>query len=137
MGKSLIRIPSFIGEETPVARWVASYLAARGYEVELQEVEPGWFQTVAILKGSGRGRSLMFNGHLDINPLAAGWTRDPFDPWIEGNKLYGAGIRNMKSGVASMIHAAEAIRTSGIRLSGDLVIACVLANCKAAWVPNT
>ena len=73
--KSLIRIPSFIGEETPAARWVASYLTARGYEVELQEVEPGWFQTVAVLKGSARGRSLMFNGHLDINPIAAGWTR--------------------------------------------------------------
>jgi acetylornithine deacetylase len=127
LAKSLIRIPSFIGEETPAARWVASYLTARGYEVELQEVEPGWFQTVAVLKGSGQGRSLMFNGHLDINPLAAGWTRNPFDPWIEGNKLYGAGSRNMKSGVASMIHAAEAIRASGIRLAGDLVIACVLA----------
>ena len=127
LAKSLIRIPSFIGEETPVARWVASYLAARGYEVELQEVEPGWFQTIAVLKGSGRGRSLMFNGHLDINPLAAGWTRDPFDPWVEGNRLYGAGSRNMKSGVASMIHAAEAIRQSGMRLAGDLVIACVLA----------
>jgi acetylornithine deacetylase len=127
LAKSLIRIPSFIGEETPVARWIASHLAARGYEVELQEVEPGWFQTVAILKGSGRGRSLMFNGHLDINPLAAGWTRDPLDPWVEGNRLYGAGSRNMKSGVASMIHAAEAIRQSGMRLAGDLVIACVLA----------
>jgi acetylornithine deacetylase len=127
LGKSLIRIPSFIGEETPIARWVASYLSARGYEVELQEVEPGWFQTVAIMKGAGRGRSLMFNGHLDINPLAAGWTRDPFDPWIEGNKLYGAGIRNMKSGVASMLHAAEAVRKSGVRLVGDLVIACVVA----------
>ena len=127
LGKSLIRIPSFIGEETPIARWVASYLASRGYEVELQEVEPGWFQTMAILQGSGRGRSLMFNGHLDINPLATGWTRDPFDPWVEGHKLYGAGSRNMKGGVAAMIHAAEAVRTSGIRLAGDLVIACVLA----------
>jgi acetylornithine deacetylase/succinyl-diaminopimelate desuccinylase-like protein len=34
------------------------------------------------LEGIGAGRSLMFNGHLDINPIAAGWTRDPFDPWI-------------------------------------------------------
>jgi acetylornithine deacetylase len=127
LGKSLIRIPSFIGEETPAARWVASYLAARGYEVELQEVEPGRFQAVAILKGAGRGRSLMFNGHLDMNPLASGWTRNPFDPWVEANKLHGAGIRNMKSGVASMIHAAESIRKSGIRLAGDLVIACVVA----------
>ena len=127
LGKSLVRIPSFIGQETELARWTASYLSERGYEVELQEVEPGWFQTVATLKGSGQGPSIMFNGHLDINPLATGWTRDPFDPWVEGNKLCGAGIRNMKSGVASMIHAAEAIRKSGLSLAGDIVIACVLA----------
>lgn len=126
LAKSLVRIPSFIGEETPAARWVASYLSSRGYEVDLQEVEQGWFQTVATLKGSGRGRSLMFNGHLDINPLATGWTRDPFDPWQEANRLYGAGIRNMKSGVASMIHAAEAVRRSGVSLPGDIVVACVL-----------
>ena len=127
LGKSLVRIPSFIGEETPIARWVANYFSGKGYTVDLQEVEKGWFQTVATLKGAGRGRSLMFNGHLDINPLASGWARDPFDPWIEGNRLYGAGIRNMKCGVASMIHAAEAIRRSGVTLGGDLVIACVLA----------
>ena len=127
LGKSLVRIPSFIGKETPAARWVAAYLSDRGYEVELQEVEKGWFQTVATLKGSGQGTSIMFNGHLDINPLATGWTRNPFDPWVEGNRLYGAGIRNMKSGVASMIHAADAIRKSGMGLAGDIVIACVLA----------
>ena len=127
LGKALVRIPSFIGEETPLARWVASYLSSRGYDVELQEVERGWYQTVATLKGSGGGRSIMFNGHLDNNPLAAGWSRDPFDPWVDGNRLYGAGIRNMKSGVASMIHAAEAIRKSGVKLRGDIVIACVLA----------
>ena len=127
LGKALVRIPSFIGEETPIARWVASYLSSRGYDVELQEVERGWYQTVATLKGSGGGRSIMFNGHLDNNPLAVGWARDPFDPWVDGNRLYGAGIRNMKSGVASMIHAAEAIRKSGVKLRGDLVIACVLA----------
>ncbi|MCH8348472.1 MAG: hypothetical protein IH901_08295 [Proteobacteria bacterium] len=57
LGKSLVRIPSFIGEETPAARWVASYLSSRGYEVDLQEVEKGWFQTVATLKGSGKGRA--------------------------------------------------------------------------------
>ena len=127
LAKSLVRIPSLIGEETALARWVAGYLSPRGYEVELQEVERGWFQTVATLKGSGQGPSLMFNGHLDNNPVAAGWTRNPYDPWVEENRLHGAGIRNMKSGVASMIHAAEAIRKSGVSLAGDIVIACVLA----------
>ncbi len=77
-GKALVRIPSLIGEETPIARWVASFLSSRGYGVELQEVEKGWFQTVATLKGTGGGRSIMFNGHLDINPLASGWLKNPF-----------------------------------------------------------
>jgi acetylornithine deacetylase len=136
LAKSLVRIPSLIGEETALARWVAGYLSPRGYEVELQEVERGWFQTVATLKGSGQGPSLMFNGHLDNNPVAAGWTRNPYDPWVEENRLHGAGIRNMKSGVASMIHAAEAIRKSGVSLAGDIVIACVLAELQGGLGTN-
>ena len=127
LGKSLIKIPSPIGEETAAARWTAEYMKARGLEVELQEVEPGWFQAVGVIRGSGGGRSIMFNGHLDSNPIAAGWTRNPYEPWVEGNRLYGAGIRNMKSGVASMIHAADAIIKSGVRFRGDVVVACVLA----------
>ena len=127
LGKDLIRIPSKIGEETPVARWTAEYMKSRGLEVELQEVEPGWFQAIGVIKGSGGGRSIMLNGHLDSNPIAAGWTRNPYDPWVEGNRLFGAGIRNMKSGVASMIHAADAIIKSGVKLRGDVVVACVLA----------
>ena len=127
LGKSLVSIPSPIGEETPVARWVGEYMKSLGFDVELQEVERGWFQAVGVIKGSGGGRSIMFNGHLDSNPIAAGWTRNPYEPWVEGNRLYGAGIRNMKSGVASMIHAADAIKKSGTKLRGDIVVACVLA----------
>ncbi len=121
----LISIPSFKGQETDAARFLADFFNVRGYEVHLQEVEPGRFQTIAVLKGSGGGRSLMFNGHIDINPIANKWQRDPWTPNIEGDRLYGAGIRNMKSGVAAMIEAAEAVRLSGTPLAGDLVVACV------------
>src|SRR5438552_3253539 len=114
-----VRIPSFCPDETPVARFLAEYFRERGYAVELQEVEPGRFQTIATLRGTGGGRSLMLNGHLDINSLARGWTRDPFDPWIEGDRLYGHGIQNMKGGVATMIEAVEAIRRAGFRAAGD------------------
>jgi acetylornithine deacetylase len=126
LAQELIKIPSFKTEETAVARYLGDYFRQRGYEVQLQEVEPGRFQTVAVLKGSDGGKSLMFNGHLDIDPLAFGWKRDPWTPRMEDDRLYGAGIRNMKGGVASMIEAAEAIRRSGIRLKGDLVVACVV-----------
>ncbi|MBI4336691.1 MAG: M20/M25/M40 family metallo-hydrolase [Chloroflexi bacterium] len=126
LAEELIKIPSFKTEETLVARFLADYLGQRGYQVQLQEVEAGRFQTVAILKGSGGGKSLMFNGHIDIDPLALGWKRDPWRPQVEGDRLYGAGIRNMKGGVAAMIGAAEAVRRSGVKPRGDIVIACVV-----------
>lgn len=126
LAKSLCEFPSFKTEETEAARFLADYLSQRGYDVQLQEVDPGRFQTIATLNGTGGGKSLMFNGHIDIDPIADGWKRDPWKPVVEGDRLYGGGIRNMKSGDASMIQAAEAIRKAGVRLKGDLVIACVV-----------
>ena len=125
LAQDLIRTPSYKTEETDAARLLGDYFRERGYEVEMQEVEPGRFQTIAVLRGTGGGKSLMLNGHIDIDPLAMGWKRDPWTPVVEDDRLYGAGIRNMKSGVAAMIEAAEAIRRSGVRLRGDLVVACV------------
>ncbi len=121
----LVKIPSFCPDETPVARFLADYFRARRYDVTVQEVEPGRLQTIATLTGAGRGKSLMFNGHTDINSLTLGGTRDPWTPTVEGDRLYGHGVQNMKGGVASMIMAAEAIRRAGVRLQGDLVLACV------------
>ena len=126
LAKKLIQTPSFKTEETQVARLLGEFFNERGYEVELQEVEPGRYQTIATLRGTGGGRSLMLNGHIDIDPLAMGWRRDPWTPQIEGDRLFGAGVRNMKSGVAAMIEAAEAVRRSGVRLKGDVVLACVV-----------
>lgn len=122
----LIRIPSVCPNETPVALFLRDYFSSRGYQVILQEVEPGRNQTIATLKGAGTGPSLMFNGHIDINSLTRGGARDPWTPVVEGDRLYGHGIQNMKGGVASMITAAEAIRQSGVKLQGDLVLACVV-----------
>ncbi len=67
----------------------------------------------------------MLNGHTDINALTRRWRRDPWTPTLEGDRLYGHGVQNMKGGLASIIMAAEAIRRSGVRLAGDLVVACV------------
>jgi acetylornithine deacetylase len=126
LASELIKIPSFKPEETPVATFLAGFFGEKGYKVELQEVEPGRFQTIATLVGTGGGPSLMLNGHTDINSLTRRWRRDPWIPAVEGDRLYGHGVQNMKGGLASIIMAAEAVRTSGVRLKGDLVVACVV-----------
>jgi acetylornithine deacetylase len=125
LASALIRIPSFKTEETPVARFLDAFFRERGYDVDLQEIEPGRFQAIATLRGTGGGASLMLNGHTDINALTRRWRRDPWTPTLEGDRLYGHGVQNMKGGLASIIMTAEAIRRSGVRLAGDLVIACV------------
>ena len=124
LASELIKIPSFKLEETPVATFLADFFGSRGYKVDLQEVEPGRFQTIATLEGTGGGTSLMLNGHTDINSLTRRWRRDPWVPVVEGDRLYGHGVQNMKGGLASIIKAAEAVRRSGVRLKGDLVGAC-------------
>jgi acetylornithine deacetylase len=125
LASALIRIPSFKMEETPVARFLAELFRERGYVVDLQEIEPGRLQTIATLRGTGGGASLMLNGHTDINALTRRWRRNPWRPTLEGDRLYGHGVQNMKGGLASIIMAAEAVRRSGVQLAGDLVVACV------------
>lgn len=126
LASDYIRIPSFKGEETPLARHMADWFLERGYEVDYDEVEPGRFQTIATLKGKGGGKSLMFNGHLDINSMTRGWDRDPWTPWVAGDKLFGHGVQNMKGGLATMIVAADAFRRADVALKGDIVLACVV-----------
>jgi len=119
---ALVSIPSFKTEETP---FLQRFFGERGYRVDMQEIEPGRWQTIATLRGSGGGASLMLNGHTDINALTRRWRRDPWTPTLEGDRLYGHGVQNMKGGLASIIMVAEAIRRAGVRLAGDLVVACV------------
>jgi len=96
-----------------------------GLETELSEVEDGRFQPIGRVKGAGGGYSLIFNGHMDTDVILLG-VKDPFVPRIEGRRLYGHGIFNMKSGVAAMVEAAVAIKKSGIELKGDLIVTPVV-----------
>jgi hypothetical protein len=111
LATALVRIPSYTTDETPVARFLDDFLRRAGLESRLQEVDPGRFQTLARLPGAGGGRSLMLNGHLDIDPIPGGWVRDPWTRTIEGDRFYGAGIFNMKAGVAAMVMARLGTQT--------------------------
>jgi acetylornithine deacetylase len=108
------------GEEE-IARFVAGWLEAAGLEVEVEEVAPGRFNTVGIARGSGGGRTLLLNAHLDTVGVA-GMER-PFEPAVEDGRLHGRGSYDMKAGLAAiMLAGAEAVR-AGVR--GDVIVAAV------------
>ncbi len=124
--KTLARMPSFTTEEQQVAAFLHDLFRREGFESQLMEVDPGRVQVVARLRGSGGGRSLMLNGHMDIDPLPSGMTRDPWTPTIEGDRFYGAGIGNMKGGLAAMIAGTLAAKRAAITRRGDVIVACVV-----------
>lgn len=126
LAKDLVRIPSFASEESEATRFLSEFMEKQGLNVEIQEVEEGRFQSIGWLEGDGEGPSLAFNGHIDISPLTLGYTRDPFTPYIENEKLYGHGIANMKAGVTANIMAATAVKRAGVELKGDLIVENVI-----------
>ncbi len=94
-----------------------------GMEVERTEA----WGLVGRLPGSGDGATLMLNGHIDVVPTGDpdAWVDDPFSGAFRGDRLLGRGSCDMKAGLIAAHWAAQAIRTSGVRLRGDLLVASV------------
>jgi acetylornithine deacetylase len=115
-------VPGAPGEEA-IARLLAGVLESWGFRVELHEAARGRANVVARIGARG-GRSLMFNGHLDVVGVD-GMTHAPFDAEERAGRLYGRGAADMKAGVAAMC-AAAARAARGGALAGELVVAAVV-----------
>jgi len=108
--------------EGEIARTLAAILDAWGFRVALQEVVAGRPNVVARI-GKPGGRSLMFNGHLDVVGVE-GMTHAPFDGLTIDGKMFGRGATDMKGGVAAMCCAAW--RAAQADLETELVVAAVV-----------
>jgi acetylornithine deacetylase len=107
--------------ELGVARFVAEWCERTGLETTLTELRPGRANVVAVARGSGGGRSLMLNAHLDTVGVT-GMT-DPFVPRLEDGRLYGRGSQDMKGSLAAcMLATADAARRG---LRGDVTLTAV------------
>ena len=93
-----------------------------GWDVTVTEVAPGRTSVVAVVAGHGPGRTLMFEGHVDVVTEGdpTGWSFDPFGGDVVDGRLRGRGSADMKSGVAAMIHAARAVEIGGF--AGRIVV---------------
>lgn len=121
----LCSIPSPAGSEMALGEAIASVLDPMdGVEVEFEEVVAGRPNLVATVRG-GKRAPLVLNGHLDASVYPTGWSRDPFTPWLEGDRLFAGGITDMSGGLAAMLAAVEGATGVG-PLPGDLVFQAVM-----------
>ena len=109
--------------EAEIARYVENWLRDAGLEVRIDEPEPGRPSVAARLPGSGGGRSLMLNAHIDTVDVDG--MAEPFSGAVRNGRLYGRGAYDMKGSLAACMAAAKALARDGRRLRGDLVIAAV------------
>jgi len=126
--KDMLRLPSFSRSraEADLAVFLEDYLREMGLDVRRQVVEDDRSNVIAVMKGRGGGRSLIFNGHMDVNPPAEGWSKDPFGGEIEDGYIYGIGAVNMKAGDAAFMIAAGAVKRMGVDLRGDVILSLVV-----------
>ncbi len=118
----MVSIPSYPGipaQERAVAEYIQRVFIEEGIPCHLQELTDDRVNVIATLKGSGGGRSLLFNGHTDTVP--------PYDmenacePYIEDGRLHGRGAADMKGPLATMMAAVIAVKRSGLSLGGDVI----------------
>jgi acetylornithine deacetylase/succinyl-diaminopimelate desuccinylase family protein len=114
------------GVEGEAAAYIARVMEVAGCSVELQEIEPGRPNVLARLKGTGGGRAVILNTHMDVVPAGVGWSEDPFEMVVKGDRAYGRGVMDAKGSLAAMMAAIEAVASTGIKLPGDIVLAAVI-----------
>ena len=107
--------------EGEIAGFVANWLTKAGLEVEIDEPKPGRPNVIGVVRGTGSGRSLLLNAHMDTVGVA-GMER-PHEPSIIGGRLYGRGAYDMKAGLASIMYAAANARK--LNLYGDVIVTAV------------
>jgi acetylornithine deacetylase len=107
--------------EVAVARFIAEWCERAGLDVVVEEAAPGRPNVIATARGSGGGRSLMLNGHMDT--VGVGGMSEPFSGRVEGGRVYGRGACDMKASLAASMLALE--RAARLGLRGDVVLTAV------------
>src|SRR5262249_36503380 len=107
--------------------YVGEFLAQLGFEIEGWDVGPSaTFPAhpliVARRPGTGGGRSIAFNGHVDVVPVGdtSAWSQDPFGGAIVDGRLYGRGAADMKGGIAAALWATRTALGGGLDPRGDI-----------------
>ena len=143
--QKLISFQSVTGQEGEIQAFAAETMRELGLIVDVFEPDvdrlrsyPGFLEpdlpfdgrpnVVGTWKGTGGGRSLLLNGHIDTVPLdpLSEWKTDPLAGEITDGKVVGRGASDMKSGVAAMTMAVQILKQMGVQLKGDVILEYVV-----------
>ncbi|MDN4523239.1 peptidase [Fictibacillus fluitans] len=143
--QEMVRKNSEQGNEKEVQLLVAKKLEEMGCEVDLWHPDEEEFlnhpyfcatrtdfsnspNVAAVIKGTGGGRSVVLNGHVDVVPPGdiKQWEHDPYSGSIQDGKLYGRGATDMKGGNLCLLLAMECIKDLKLELKGDVIFHSVM-----------
>ena len=143
--QQLIQSDSVTGNEAAIQAFIAQTLRGLGLTVDQFEPDPqilrhypgflepekpfgGRSNVVGVWKGTGGGRSLLLNGHVDTVPLepVSEWIYGPLSATVADGKVWGRGASDMKAGVAAMTMAVSILHGMGLRLRGDVILESVV-----------
>jgi len=122
----LVQIPTENppGNEKAAAQFLKPLLSKMGFKIKTLLSPKGRWNLLAEKSWGRGGRRLIFNGHLDVVPAgnSSQWKYPPFQGKLSRGKIYGRGSSDMKSGIASFIHALSTIERSKIPLHQGAVL---------------
>jgi acetylornithine deacetylase len=107
--------------EAALARFVAAWLEQHRVDVELEQLAPSRANVVGRVRGTGGGRSLLLNAHMDT--VGLGGPDGGLIARVDGNRLYGRGAQDMKGSLAAMLMVAAAV--VDLKLAGDVIVTAV------------
>jgi acetylornithine deacetylase len=144
---ALVRHPSLLGDEAGAQSHMAGVFAGLGLAVDQFQIDegkvsqhPAWSPSIVSYqgrtnvvgihhpRGPASGRSLILNGHIDVVPVGwpALWTTPPFEPCLDGDRLYGRGAADMKAGIVAFTMAFQALRRLGVEPAAPLYLQSVI-----------
>ena len=135
LGCDLTSIPSPTGREKAIGEFILNWFDTNGIKAVRQDVEFDRPNAVGVIKGDGTGLSLGFNGHTDTSftgteedrrMVAVMEPESELKGKIVDGKVQGLGISNMKGGVSAFMMAGKALKKSGVKLRGDVILAAVV-----------
>jgi acetylornithine deacetylase/succinyl-diaminopimelate desuccinylase-like protein len=122
----LVAARSYPGQEGIVQRAIAFWLRESGIEAELHDTPEDDRPNVLAYVRNGEGPTFLLNGHVDTVLAVEGWTGDPWQARREGDRLYGLGACDMKSGVVAAMLATRALARHRDQWRGTVLFTSVV-----------